>query len=154
MSARGRSLKRCVLNQTLGRDRTPAIMTAARAVTTNKPKSYNVGATLAVACGNANRFYQTIRFYRDKRAFCSAHKKRMIFNVVFLSLGRTHGSAPTVKIKCFFYNTKRGNNGKAARLQRYIPCLTLRGMPLPVWLRMLLLRQMSIWTICFRKAPF
>lgn len=38
MSARGRSFKAIKLNQIFGREQTSAIMTAARAVTTNKPK--------------------------------------------------------------------------------------------------------------------
>ena len=43
---------------------------------------------------------------------------------------------------------------KQGWMQKYILCSTLRSMPLPVWLRTLLLRQISSWTMCFRKAPF
>ncbi len=33
-----------------------------------------VGADLCVRPGNVNRVYRTIRFYRDKRTYNSAHK--------------------------------------------------------------------------------
>ncbi len=37
-----------------------------------------------------------LRFYRDKRTYNSAHKKRLELNAVFLSGGRTRRSVPTV----------------------------------------------------------
>ena len=55
-----------------------------------------VGADPCVRPGNVNRVYRTIRLYRDKCTYNSAHKKRLELNVLFLFYGRTRGSAPTV----------------------------------------------------------
>ena len=60
----------------------------------------NISITFVGACiarpRKRNPRLPVLRFYRDKRTYNSAHKKRLELNAVFLSGGRTRGSAPTV----------------------------------------------------------